>query len=186
MILSKIIKGVSSYIKLFFLKIIYFKNLKLNKFWPIFLGKGTDINLSNKGSQLIIEGNLVCRNNVNLKVTNGRLKIGNNVFFNNNTSVTCRKKIVIGDDCLFGESVKVYDHDHNFRKSKLIRTQGFTEKEVEIGNNVWIGSNSVILKGVNIGDNVVIASGTIINKDIPDNCIAYNQKSLNIKYIEYK
>ena len=44
--------------------------------------------------------------------------------------------------------------------------------EVNIGNNVWIGGNSVIGPGVTIGDNVVIGAGSVVTKDIPDWSVA--------------
>jgi acetyltransferase-like isoleucine patch superfamily enzyme len=43
---------------------------------------------------------------------------------------------------------------------------------IQVGSNVWIGANSVILPGVTIGDNVIIGAGSIVGQDIPDNCIA--------------
>ena len=43
---------------------------------------------------------------------------------------------------------------------------------VEIGNNVFIGMHSTILKGVHIGNNVIIGANSLVNKDIPDNCVA--------------
>ena len=43
---------------------------------------------------------------------------------------------------------------------------------VSIGNNVFIGMNTTVLKGVHIGNNVIIGANSLINKDIPDNCVA--------------
>ena len=43
---------------------------------------------------------------------------------------------------------------------------------VEIGNNVFIGMHSTILKGVHIGNNVIIGANSLVNKDIPNNCVA--------------
>jgi acetyltransferase-like isoleucine patch superfamily enzyme len=43
---------------------------------------------------------------------------------------------------------------------------------IVIGDNVWIGMNSVVLPGIKIGDNVVIASNSVVTKDIPSNSIA--------------
>lgn len=45
-------------------------------------------------------------------------------------------------------------------------------KSIEIGNNVWLGRNVIVLKGVQIGNNVVIGAGSVVAKDIPCNCIA--------------
>ncbi len=45
-------------------------------------------------------------------------------------------------------------------------------KSITIGNDVWIGGNTVINPGVTIGDNVVIGSGSVVTKDIPSGVIA--------------
>lgn len=45
-------------------------------------------------------------------------------------------------------------------------------KEVTIGDNVWMGGNTVVCPGVHIGDNVVIGAGSVVTKDIPDWSIA--------------
>lgn len=82
------------------------------------------------------------------------------------------KGIKIGENCIFGENVLIYDHDHRFRERRgLIKDQGFVIKEVVLGNNIWIGSNVTILKGVNIGDNSVIGANCVIYKDVPENTL---------------
>jgi acetyltransferase-like isoleucine patch superfamily enzyme len=50
--------------------------------------------------------------------------------------------------------------------------QPFVEKDIVIGNDVWLGSNSVITSGVKIGDGSVIAAGSVVTKDIPEYVIA--------------
>jgi maltose O-acetyltransferase len=42
---------------------------------------------------------------------------------------------------------------------------------LKIGNNVFIGANSIIVKPITIGSNVIIAAGSVVTKDIPDNCM---------------
>lgn len=99
---------------------------------------------------------------------------------NNDVSINCGEKISIGDNCLFAENVKVYDHDHYFKYNDFIRNQGLKYKSIEIGNNVWVGSNITISKGVKIGNNVVI------RKDILDDTIVYTEPLLVSKSIKYK
>lgn len=107
----------------------------------------------------------------------GNIQIGNNCFFNRGCSFTSKKLIKIGNDCIFGENVKIYDHNHLFKEKKnVIRKQGFSTGEVVIGNNVWVGTNSVILSNVTIGDNVVIAAGSVITKSIPDNVVVVQKR----------
>lgn len=99
----------------------------------------------------------------------GKLTIGKNVFFNNFCSISCMNSICIGDDCLFGEGVKIYDHDHIFGE-KVLKNK-FKKGEVKIGNGCWICSNVIILRDSYIGNNCVIGAGVVIKGVIPDNSI---------------
>ncbi len=56
--------------------------------------------------------------------------------------------------------------------------------KIKIGNNVFIGINSIILPGVTIGNNVVIGAGSIVNKDIPDNVVVAGVPAKIIKSID--
>ena len=62
----------------------------------------------------------------------------------------------------------------------LFRKQGYVVGQVEIGSNVWVGSDVLILPNIKIGDNVVIAAGSIVTKDIPDN-VTYIQKRNSVE-----
>ncbi|MES2278855.1 MAG: acyltransferase [Bacteroidota bacterium] len=105
---------------------------------------------------------------------NAELIIGGNVFFNNYCSVNCLEKIHIGDNTLFGEGVKIYDHNHAYSTVNgivKIEKSEFKTAPVVIGANCWIGSNVTILKGVTIGDNVIIGANNLIYKSIPANSV---------------
>ncbi len=69
--------------------------------------------------------------------------------------------------------------DYISRKGGLFRKQGYTSKKVEIVNNVWIGTSSIILPGVKIVNNVVVVAGSIVTKSIEDN-VTFIQKRQNI------
>ena len=131
---------------------------------------------------IAVGNNLGVRRGFTLMISEAAmLQIGHNVFFNNRCSISCRSHIQIGNDCLFGENVKLYDHNHNFRDSRsLIRKQGFRDGTIKIGNNVWIGSNATILNNVNIGDNVVIGAGCLIDRDIPANTLVKQRLGLDL------
>lgn len=110
---------------------------------------------------------------------NGKLKIASNNFFNSGCSINCFFEISIGENCQFGEGVKFYDHDHQYKdKNTKINTQGYSFGSIKVGQNCWFGSNVIILKGVTIGDNVVIGAGCIIHKDVPSNAVIVNKQSL--------
>ena len=68
---------------------------------------------------------------------------------------------------------------------KLIREQGYSTSRVKIGNNCWICTNTVILKGVEIGDNSVIGAGCIIYRDIPANSVVKNNGGITVESLEW-
>lgn len=116
------------------------------------------------------------------------VEIGDRVFFNNDVSINSMKSIKIGDDVIFGEAVKVYDHNHRFGgpntevQKHLFKTDG-----IVIGKNVWIGSGAIILKGVTIGDRSIIAAGSVVSIDVPADTIYQQEcsiKEIKIKYDE--
>lgn len=111
----------------------------------------------------------------------GKVQIGD-CYFNNNCSINAMESIIIGSHCLFGENVKIYDHNHKFRdKTKLISSQGYSTAAIIIGQNCWIGSNVTILKGVHIGNNVIIGADCLIYNDIPSDTIVKLKRDLIIE-----
>lgn len=127
-------------------------------------------------SKALFGNDIEIRNNFNLVLgKNVNLTIGDNVFLNNACSINCLESIVIGKNTLFGENVKLYDHNHSYNEKEVF-PKDFTTKAIKIGENCWLGSNSIILKGVNIGNNVIIGAGCVIHKDIPDNTIIVNKQ----------
>ena len=61
----------------------------------------------------------------------------------------------------------VYDHDHDFRAEGGVKSMQYKSSPIKIGNNVWIGANSIILRGTVIGDNAVIGAGSIVKGEVP-------------------
>lgn len=115
----------------------------------------------------------------------GKVFFGNRCFFNNYCSINCKSMISIGNYCIFGENVKIYDHNHCYVEEKIpIADQGFKIKPISIGNNCWFGSNSVILPGVTIGDHCVIGAGCVVYKDIPSGSLVTCRDMLNIRKID--
>ena len=114
----------------------------------------------------------------------GGVKIGKHCFFNNYCTLASRAGITIGDGSIFGENVKIYDHNHCYKDTNVpIKDQGYTSAPIMIGKHCWIGSNVIILKGVTIGDNCVIGAGCTIYKDVPDNSVVINQQNLFIRLV---
>lgn len=108
-----------------------------------------------------------------LRGTNSLIDIGNNVYFNNNTTLIADgARIVIGDKSLIGINFSVYTSDFHTLEPTKRNERDFPREDVTIGKNVFIGSNVTILKGVSIGDNSVIGAGSIVSSNIPKNVLA--------------
>lgn len=127
------------------------------------------------------------RNDFNLMISpDAKVRVGRNTFFNNHCSLNALCSISIGDNCLFGEGVRIYDHNHRFSKVGLpFVLQGFKSGDVQIGSNCWIGSNVLILKGAVIGDNCVIGAGSIVSGSIPPSSLVKPTVQLNISKISF-
>ncbi|MFS1861403.1 acyltransferase [Vibrio lentus] len=120
-----------------------------------------------KGGSIKI-GSVRFRNGVSFFSDGGRIKIGDGCFFNNDCSVNSMGSIDIGESSIFGEGVRIYDHNHRISSDYLVSKEVFDVAPVVIGKNCWLGSNVVILAGVSICDRVVVGAGTIISKNIKE------------------
>ena len=155
---------------------------------PIFIGKkiifrrklgsfiGHGFYFYIEDGRCIIGEAFYAKSSLNITLAGGIIEIGDNVFFNHDVSLNCHLKIRIGDNVLLGEGVKLYDHNHCFKKPTLISSQGFKNAPIVIEDNVWIGSNVIILKGVTIGKNSVISAGSIVRSSIPADSIYINNQ----------
>ena len=99
------------------------------------------------------------------------IEVGKNFFANYNCTILDVAKVKIGDNCQFAPNVAVYTAGHPIHPVSR-NSQYEYGISVTIGDNVWIGGNSVIVPGVRIGSNTVIGAGSVVTKDIPDWVIA--------------
>ena len=88
-----------------------------------------------------------------------------------------------GGGTIFGESVKIYDHNHRFHEDKPIKEQGYSNGEVHIGGHCWIGSGVIILKGADISDNCVIGAGCVVDGCVPKGSVVTADRSSRITEI---
>lgn len=96
---------------------------------------------------------------------------GNNVYANFNLTCVDDGNIYIGDKVMFGPNVTIATANHPVQPELRARALQYN-RDVHIGNNVWIGANTAIVPGVTIGDNSVIGAGSVVTKDIPANVVA--------------
>ena len=76
-------------------------------------------------------------------------------------------KITIGNNVLIGPNVVLRSSNHSFKTTKKsIMEQGMTEGEIIIHDDVWIGSNAVILPNCEVGNGAIIAAGAVVTSNI--------------------
>jgi galactoside O-acetyltransferase len=97
--------------------------------------------------------------------------MGNGVYANFNLTLVDDGQIYIGDHVMFGPNVTVATPNHPIH-AKMREHQLQYNKDIYIGENVWIGSGVLIMPGVHIGKNSVIGAGAVVTKDIPENVVA--------------
>ena len=96
---------------------------------------------------------------------------GDNVYANFNLTLVDDTDIYVGDKVMFGPNVTIATAGHPIDPELRYQAMQYNIP-VHIGENVWIGANSVVLPGVTIGDNSVIGAGSVVTKDIPANVVA--------------
>lgn len=96
---------------------------------------------------------------------------GSGIYANFNLTLVDDGHIYVGNRVLFGPNVTVATASHPLY-SRLRRQEMQYNKDVYIGENVWIAANVVILPGVHIGKNTVIGAGSVVTRDIPENVVA--------------
>ena len=99
------------------------------------------------------------------------IEVGKNFFANYNCTIIDVAKVKIGDNCQFAPNVSIYTAGHPIHPESR-NTMYEYGIEVTIGDNVWIGGNTVIVPGVHIGSNTVIGAGSVGTKDIADWVVA--------------
>jgi acetyltransferase-like isoleucine patch superfamily enzyme len=102
---------------------------------------------------------------------NAVVTIGDHVGISG-TAIVCHDRVSIGDHVLIGMNCVIYDtdfHDLDYRRRAMIPENyaGVVTRPVTIGNHVFIGAHSTILKGVTIGDKAIIGAGSVVAKSVP-------------------
>lgn len=100
---------------------------------------------------------------ISLRAPYANISIGNNCELNG-ANIYCRNKIIIGNNAKIAGGVIITDTNGH---SVYNRNQVDNPKPVILGNNIWIGLNSIILKGTEIGDNSIVGAGSVVQGTFP-------------------
>lgn len=127
----------------------------------------------------------------------GVIEIGNYCYVGEGSRIWSADSIRIGNRVLISHNVNIHDNNsHSLDKSKRHEhfkaiveighpssELGLNAKPVIIEDDVWIGFNSIILKGITIGEGAIVAAGSVVTKDVESNTIVAGNPAVFIKKI---
>lgn len=136
--------------------------------------------VSDKNSTLTIGDKVMFPANVKLK---GNITIKRGTYLSSYTRVITglNSKVIIGEYCEISYNVNILAITHS-SISSTGPNRIMIEKDIIIGDYVWIGANAFIKEGITIGSNVIIGANSVVTKDIPDNAIVGGVPAKLIKY----
>ena len=98
----------------------------------------------------------------------GNVKVGENTWIGPFTVLDGSGQLEIGNNCSISAGVQIYSHD-SVQWAISGGVESYEYAKTTIGNNCYIGPNSIIVKGVIIGDGVIIGANSFVNKSFPEN-----------------
>ena len=112
----------------------------------------------------------------------GEIRVGRNVFINQNCTFYDLGGLDIGDDVMISPNVSLITASHPL--DPVHRRAVTIGKPIVIGRNVWIATGAIVVGGVTIGENSVIAAGAVVTKDVPKNCLVAGNPARVVRVIE--
>ena len=116
---------------------------------------------------------------------NAQLNIGEDVGFSNST-IICREEITIGDHTIIGGNCKIWDTDFHptsiEQRTKDIDSNA-KNSPIHIGKYVFIGADSILMKGITVGDFAVIGAGSVVRTNIPEHEVWAGNPAVFVKKI---
>jgi acetyltransferase-like isoleucine patch superfamily enzyme len=136
-----------------------------------FIGPGCSLEVG-KGATLTLGRWCWIGHGCKLRCHEGEVSIGAKTVIGQECTISAFQHVAIGRECVIADRVMLIDFDHGMVEvERPIRVQGIYKRDVNVGNNVWIGYGVAILRGATVGDNSVIGTNAVVTKDVPDNAV---------------
>ncbi|WP_438434522.1 acyltransferase [Gorillibacterium sp. sgz500922] len=169
---TKLYKWTKSFFRIIKYKIIYRSRLQCKLFCnpPIYIGKHCKIRIG-RSDVINISPGVYLDDYCCLETLGGKIKISKSVYFNTFSRVVSKSNIEIGENSMFGTNVSIYDHDHDISEGVLFSRKKFVLAPVIIKNEVWCGTNVVIIKGSVIGSNCTVGANSLVKGTLESNSV---------------
>jgi acetyltransferase-like isoleucine patch superfamily enzyme len=115
------------------------------------------------------------------------LRVGDHTFIGHNCNFAVAAEVTLGSHCLLASNVQVFDYDgHSIDAAKRRWNEPFPPencKPVAIGDDVWLGTGVLVLKGVTVGDRSIVAAGSVVTRDVPPDVIVAGNPARVVKQL---
>ena len=114
----------------------------------------------------------------------GRIEIGDACLMSPGARISASDEVVLGNGCMMAHGSYITDSDWHGLYDRVNRDS--TPNPVRLGDNVWLGDRSTVLKGVTIGNNSIVAASSVVTKDVPANVIVAGNPAVIVKELDEK
>jgi len=165
------------------------KGMKFGK--KSYIGLGYDFLFNSMNGIIIDDDVLIGRNawiqtidNNDINLDSPIIFIGKSSRIGRNVTISCKKKIIIGERCLISYNVSILDHDHDCINYQPIEGVLTDPEEISIGGDCFIGAHVFILKGVQLGKHCVVGANSVVTKSFLDYSLIAGNPAKLVKNIE--
>ena len=140
---------------------------------PHIVALGRGVTIIRRGGKLVTGSGVRIADHCFIDVgANGLLSIGTRTIIGPYTRIMAATEVRIGARCMISWNCSIFDSiGHRLWLEETGEAE--TEAPITIGDDVWIGPYSIIMKGVTIGSNSVIGAGSVVRRDVPPNTLVY-------------
>ena len=137
----------------------------------VFFGRGLALQIGRRGQ--IRFGRFVwIGDGTKIRCHEGVVEIGDKTVFGQECTVSAYQRVRFGEQCVIADRAMFIDFDHGVVDvERPIREQGIYKRDVNVGNNCWIGYGACFLRGVTVGDNCIVGTLSVVTKNFPADCV---------------
>jgi acetyltransferase-like isoleucine patch superfamily enzyme len=137
-----------------------------------FVGPGVQLEIG-RNARLVLGRWSWIGHGCKIRIHEGEVRIGAKTVMGQECTISAYQRVAIGHECVIADRVMLIDFDHGVVEvERPIRLQGIYKRDVQVGNNCWIGYGACVLRGVTIGDNSVVGTSAVVTKSLPENAVA--------------
>ena len=113
------------------------------------------------------------------------IKIGDKTRLNG-VAIQARSSVSIGKNCIIGSAMLIDNDFHSIDYRHRNDPEFIESKPIMVGDDVWVGGQSTVLKGVHIGNRSVIGFKALVTKNIPNDVVAAGNPAIVVKELKYE